>query len=153
LQAVIDGKDFDLENNETTTSLRDDLYIPYEGGGSFCIGRVGEWLLSRGPDEDIPTMNLDSYSTPGEFVEALITAEGYFPIDMENGIGISSDGMRRCVVIPPDTYLTTDLGSEIASQSTGMRTTVYYFKSSDDFDSHVGPPDVSYRRVPVDLVV
>lgn len=153
LQAVIDGKDFNLEGAETSTKVREDLYLPYEGGGGFRLGRVGDWLLSQGAKEDIPTINLESYSDPIDFVQALVTAEGYLPLNGESGLGISADGMRRCVVIPPDEYLTPDLSSDIASQSSGMRTTVYYFMSSEDFDPQVAPPDLSYRRVPMDLVV
>lgn len=153
LQTIIDGRDFGLETAETATKLRKDLYIPYEGGGGFRVGRVGEWLLSQVTNEDIPTINLEYYSEPVKFVQALVAAEGYLPLNGELGLGISADGSRRCVVIPPDTYLTPDLGSDIASQSGGMRTTVYYFMSTEDFDPGVTPPDLSYRRVPMDLVV
>ncbi|MBX7135120.1 MAG: site-specific DNA-methyltransferase, partial [Fimbriimonadaceae bacterium] len=156
LQAVINGQDHDLENKDSPkspTKVRQDYYIPFEGGGGFKLCRVGEWLFRRRLEEDIATLNLDAYSSPDRFIAAMLTAEGYLPIEGQSNAGLSLDGSRRCVVVGPDEFLTPDLASDVALQANGIHTTVYYFRASEDFNPALAPDQLYYRRVPVDLVV
>lgn len=144
LEAVAAGRDTGLPD------VGADLYIPFPGGSGFVTARVGPWIFERRPNEDIATLNLEDYPEPKDFVRALMTAEGYFPID--GSVGISPDGSKRCVVIDPDSYLTEQVAAEIASSSAEVRTTVYYFMATDDFDPELTADGVSYRRVPTELV-
>lgn len=144
LEAVAKGADNDLEG------VGADTYIPFGGSGGFVFALIGPWLFEKRPSEDIAILNLEDYAEPKNFVQALMTAEGYFPID--GARGVSPDGSRRCVVIDPDSYLTEQLAAEIASNPSGVRTTVYYFMASEDFDPELVADGVSYRRVPMELV-
>lgn len=156
LKAVVDGKDTGIEDKLTEIRMRADAYIPYEGGGSFASARLGDWLAERHKREDLSALNWKSYTDPNRLRLALLTMEGFVPATPDADYGISfRDLSSAAVVIPGDQFLTMELASEWVTRLSGQhpRVTIYYFRSSTEFDPMALPAGVAAKRVPFDLGV
>lgn len=154
IMAVIEGKDQGLESIEGEIKVREDSYIPYEGGGSFATARLGDWVFERSPSEEFPRLNTRGYAEPRLMAQAVLSAEGFVQVDDPIVSGVRADG-AAVVVIPPDEYLTTHRAAEIASQLVERfdRALVLYFMADEDFDAGLRPEGISYRRVPTEVSV
>jgi hypothetical protein len=156
LRAVIGGKDRNLHEQVTEIRMRPDAYLACEGGGAFSVARVGEWLVERQRRDDLAALNLAQYRDEIALREALLTVEGYVPIGdtAEHGIGIR-DEAAAAVVIPLDEFLTTELAADWVTRLLPhyRSITLYYFRSSTDFDRTTLPDNVISKRVPFDLGV
>lgn len=154
LRAVVDGRDKDLHEQVSEIRMRADAYIPYDGGGSFTTARMGEWIVERRKREELATLNLSAYGDPEVLQRGILTAEGFVPTSLTMTFGISlRDEGAAAVVIPSDQFLTTEVASEWIGRLLGQFTsvTIYYFRSSADFDTSVLPVGVTSKRVPFDL--
>ena len=154
LLAVIEGRDQGLEDVPGEISVRPDSYLPYAGGGSFTTMRLGPWVLARSRNDEFPTLNTPAYQSSEDMATAVLTAEGFFPVDDEVVSGIAPDG-TGAVVIPPDEFLTTQRAAEVASVLAHRfeQSLILYFMAGDDFDPSLRPEGVSYRRVPSEVAV
>ena len=156
LKAVVDGKDKALEEEVSVIRMRADAYIPYEGGGAFATARLGEWFVERHKREDLPALNSKAYADPARLRLALLTLEGYVPATPESEYGIGfRDLSSAAVVIASDQFLTMELAVEWVNRLSGQHPniTLYYFRSSTDFDPSALPSSVASKRVPFDLGV
>jgi hypothetical protein len=151
LEAVVDGKDNDLQEREGEIRMSRDAYIPFEGGGFFAWSRVGEWLFEQGGHEDFPRMNR-GFADEGALAPAVLTSQGFLPDVDDPYRGSAPDG-SRAIVVPPDEFLTPELASLLVSSSDGSRLTVFYFRSSDEFDPSLAPASAAYRRVPTEVAL
>jgi len=136
--------------------MRADAYIPYEGGGAFATARLGEWFVERHKREDLPALNSKAYADPARLRLALLTLEGYVPATPESEYGIGfRDLSSAAVVIASDQFLTMELAVEWVNRLSGQHPniTLYYFRSSTDFDPSALPSSVASKRVPFDLGV
>jgi hypothetical protein len=156
LRAVVDGKDRGLEEKVSEIRMRVDAYIPYDGGGTFASAILGPWLVERREHEDLPAINWSEYTDPVRLRLALLTAEGYLPATPDCDYGIAfRDLASAAVVIPADRFLTMELASDWITRLAGQfpALTLYYFRSSVDFDPMALPPGIASKRVPFDLGV
>ncbi len=155
LRAVIEGKDKDLEKHEGEIRMRDDAYIPYEGGGSLVVCRVGEWLFERRRDEDFPRLNRDYLPNP-DISNAILTSQGFMPFIKQPDVnGISLTGTAAAVVIPPDSYLDNDTAAQVASNvgDKFKRVVILYFRAADDFKEEILSDRIVCRRIPTEIAL
>jgi hypothetical protein len=155
LRAVVNGQDLNLEENDGEIRMRSDAYLPFKGGGSFLVCKLGTWLFHKKLTEEFPRLNrtfrdFDSLKT------ALITADGFFPMPREavvDGRSLYSDS--GAVVIPPDEYLDDKRAAEIVSNVKPRfdQLVIYYFRSADSFDPSKISNGVVCRRVPTEMTL
>ena len=153
LKAVVDGKDSNLAEKVSEIKMRGDAYIPFEGGGSFAVARVGAWLAERRKREELASLNWEKFTNPNSLLEALLTSEGFLPRLDNPTKGSALTDNAIAFALAPEEFLTTELASEIATQNRaeGVRVVIYYFRASLDFDATALPSDVTCKRVPFDL--
>jgi hypothetical protein len=155
LRAVVDGHDTGLDERISEIKMRKDAYIPYEGGGGFWTGRLGEWIVERDRRDDLSALNLDAYPESQALACAILTAEGYLPVDGEV-YGVSAfQHSASAVVVPPSEFLTPELAAQWVGRLSERYTSLalYYFRSSADFDPTMLAGGVSAKRVPFELGV
>jgi hypothetical protein len=155
LRAVVDGRDKDLDaEGRGEIRLGPDSYLPYDGGGSFVVTEVEDWLLAREPREELPRLNRAGRNRE-EIRDALLSVEGYFFSEAEGIDGLSADGRRAAVVVPPDEFLTPEEAARLVSSLSPQHQdlAIYYFKASEDFDPSVAAETVTFRRVPSEILL
>lgn len=151
LRAIVDGLDKDLTESRTKIKLRTDGYIPFDGGGAFAVCRVGDWVIKRKRAEDFAEINNDSYQRDS-LRSAILTVQGYLPVRGKAAIGKSFIGDdRMSIVLEPDQYLTPEFASSFVSDFGSSEATIFYFRSSEDFDPSDLPSGVLCKRVPFEL--
>ncbi len=155
LRAVVDGKDQDLEERVQEIRVRADDYIPFEGGGGFAVAEVGPWLLAHEPGLDYPKLNADAYGPDTDLQRAILSLEGFVQSDEDPKLGIAHDGRAGAVVLEPGEFLTPEVAAHWASVSAAdfATFTIYYFRSSADFEPGSLKDGLLCRRVPYDLRV
>jgi DNA-binding transcriptional ArsR family regulator len=153
LRAVVAGKDHNLESLPGPQAVG--AYIPFSGGGAFAIAQLGEWFLLRDTDADYPEINRAAYGDFDKLKGALLTTQGFVPTGLVRPDGLSWDGQRAAIVVPPDKFLSESIVSEVASAlSSNFRSvTIFYFRSLDDFEETFVKSKVLLRRVPFELTV
>lgn len=154
LRAVVDGKDSGLAELVSEIRMRPDAYLPFAGGGTFAVAKVGGWLAERKKREDIASLNWEEYGrSDAMLLEALLTSQGFLPESGNPCAGTALNGDGIAYALKPDEFLTTELASEIAAQilETKKRATIYYFRASTDFEATALPNGVTCKRVPFDL--
>jgi hypothetical protein len=155
LRAVVQGLDRDLEQIEGEIRVRSDDYIPFAGGGAFTYARLGDWVVERNRDEDLPTINRKAYPSGPSQREAILTAEGYMPIIGRSVDGVAWNGRAAAIVLPAEDFLTAQLAAELVSNLAEEyeRLTVYYYRSAEEFEPDLTDGSVAFKRVPVELGV
>jgi hypothetical protein len=152
LRAVIDGNDKDLAARAPEIRMRDDAYIPFSGGGAFTRCRLGDALLERGRLEDFPRLRSQEYVPFERLREAILTSQGFIPVDGDRFGARSMFDTSFAVVLPPTEYLTREVASELISRLTSdERLAIFYFRSAPDFDETLLSHAVTLRRVPTEL--
>jgi hypothetical protein len=152
LRAVIQGRDQNLEALPGSQAVG--AYIPFAGGGSFWVARLGTWFLSRESESDYPEFNRTAYADYDMLKEALLTTQGFVPTYLTQPDGLSWDGRRAAIIIQPEVFLAESTVSEVASAlgSKYESVTIFYFRRLDDFDAEHVLPSVHLRRVPFELI-
>jgi hypothetical protein len=154
LEGVIEGRDRDLEQVPGEIKVKDESYVPYDGGGSFAKTTLGEWVLARRPSEEFPRLNTEAYPDEQAAAAAVLSAEGFIPVADDLVDGARADG-TVAMIIPPDEYLTSQRAAESASKLAEKfkRAVVLYFMADEDFDPGLRPEGITFRRVPSEVVV
>jgi hypothetical protein len=155
LKAVVNGSDTGLDERVSEIRMRKDAYSPYEGGGGFRTGQLGEWIIERGRRDDLSTLNVEEYSKHEDLGHAILTAEGYIPVDGEP-YGVSAfQHSSAAVAVPPDEFLTLELSAEWVGRLSERFSSVvlYYFRSAADFDPTLLADGVIAKRVPFEMGV
>jgi hypothetical protein len=155
LDAVLRGKDRQLEEMRGEIDCPKDSYIPYDGGGSFWHLSLEEPLAEVRFGEDFPTLNQDWVRKPfDQLRDAILSADGHLPLISKEGIhGETLDGIGAAIVLMPQEFLDQSRVAEICSSIPDryQRLIVYYFRSAEDFDSERASRKVVFKRVPMDL--
>lgn len=155
LRAVIDGRDNELDKHQGEIRMRADAYLPFAGGGGVIVGEMGPWLLQRKVREELPRLNR-VYGAFGDLRDALLTAEGFLPLPPDSvPDGRSFSGNGAAVVVRPDEYLDGERAAEITSTlKPGFdRVTIYYFRSTEEFNPTLLMEGVVCRRVPMEITL
>lgn len=152
LKAVLDGI-------VGASQVQATVAIPAEAAISgFTHARVDEPVAITDPTQDeFPHLVRGRYTAPERLSVAILTSQGYVPAAGDDGlvIGRSVGGRDVGVVLLPDSFLDRNLAADLGVQATAERgrTTVYFFRSDEDFDAAEFAGNISFKRVPMDLAL
>ncbi len=152
LEALLAGREGASQVEATET-------IPDEAGiRGFTYATVDEPVAVTDPTQDeFPKLVRGRYRSTDVLVRAVLTSQGYVPAASDDGvlIGTSIGGGEVGIILNPDIFLDRNLAADLgvrASDEPG-RTTVYFFRSDEDFEASEFAGDISFKRVPMDLAL
>jgi hypothetical protein len=155
LRAVVAGRDANLESLEGDQKVAAGSYIPFSGGSGFTIATVGPWFARRARESDFPELNLEEYQGFAKLKAGVLASQGFLPSGTDRPDGLSWDGRKAAIVVPPEVFLGQSIVSDAASSLAGVyeTITIFYFRCADDFEPEEVSPAVRLRRVPFELTV